>query len=51
MDRRGGETMDDLSIMALDIIKTIKREDKFYEAKRNGGFVKHFQVKEFDGVS
>lgn len=41
--------MDDLSELAFDIYRTIKREDKFYEAKKNGGFVKRFQAKEFGG--
>ncbi len=32
--------VDDLSLMAKEIVKTIEKEDAFYEAKKQGGFYK-----------
>ena len=41
MDRKGGSKMvDEISVLAQDIIKTIEKEDAFIEAKEQGGFFK-----------
>lgn len=46
MDRKGGSKMvDEISVLAQDIIKTIEKEDAFIEAKEQGGFLKKFKAK------
>lgn len=46
MDRKGGSKMvDEISVLAQDIIKTIEKEDAFTEAKEQGGFLKNFKAK------
>ena len=37
--------VDELSMMAAEIIKTIEKEDAFYEAKKQGGFYKTCKAK------
>ena len=36
----------ELYLLATDIIKTIEREDAFYESRKNGGFVESIKAKE-----
>lgn len=38
--------VDELEILALDIIETIEREDRFDYIKQHGGFVKVAKAKE-----
>lgn len=46
MDRKGGSKMvDDISVLAQDIVKTIEKEDAFIKAKEKGGFFKIFKAK------
>lgn len=37
--------VDEISVLAQDIIKTIEKEDAFIEAKKQGGFLKKFKAK------
>lgn len=37
--------VNELNILANEIVKTIEREDEFYDAHKKGGFCESFQVK------
>lgn len=37
--------MEQISVLARDIVETIEREDAFEEMKKHGGFKKYFKVK------
>lgn len=37
--------VDDIGVLARDILKTIEKEDAFEEAKEKGGFCKCFKAK------
>lgn len=37
--------VDELSVLADDIVKTIERENEFYDAHKKGGFCESFKVK------
>ena len=42
--------VDELKILADDIVKTIERENDFEDKRRNGGFIESFKVKDIKEI-